>query len=69
MPGVPCCQKTGQPGGPVAAASVVNMQRAPIAQRKVGLGHHMPSLFLNREAGSGAAPQAEREHGQRTQHD
>jgi hypothetical protein len=30
--------------GPVTGAGVVNVQRAPVAQRKIGLGHHTPSF-------------------------
>jgi len=32
-----------QPSGAVTVAGVVNVQRAPAIERKIGLGHHVPS--------------------------
>jgi hypothetical protein len=39
-----------QPGGAVTGAGVVNVQRAPVIQRKIGLGHHVPSLTASARA-------------------
>ena len=39
-----------QPGGPVTAAGVVNVPRAPIALGKIGLGYHPPSLMASARA-------------------
>ena len=34
-----------QPGGPVTGAGVINVQRAPVVEGKIDLGHHVPSLI------------------------
>jgi hypothetical protein len=41
-----------QPGGAVTAARIVNMQRAPITQGKIGFCHHVPSLTVKRPGGA-----------------
>ena len=42
----------GQPSGPVTGARVVNMQRAPVTQHKIGLCHHVPSLTVQHLGGA-----------------
>jgi hypothetical protein len=37
----------GEPGGAITGAGVVNVQYAPVIQRKVGLCHHVPSLMTS----------------------
>ena len=34
-----------QPGGPVTGACVITVQRAPVIEGKIDLGHHVPSLI------------------------
>src|SRR6478736_9554025 len=56
-----------QPGGAVTGAGVVNVQRAPIAQRKVRLGHHGPSLTTSAgavEPGPRLVPRTKRDRSQ-----
>jgi hypothetical protein len=40
----------GEPGGAITGAGVVNVQYAPVIQRKVGLCHHMTSLMTSAQA-------------------